>query len=1118
MTAQQSDTTVPQSKELSAVKQALLERRLRGDLKRVAPADTIPLRPNAEPTPLSYAQERIWFMCQLEPQTPAYNMYDVVRLRGQLNPAILTQSFQALIHRHQILRTRFITADGRPYQQILANIDFDIAVTNLQPLAQAEKEAKTQALILAEIRRPFDLAQCPLFRVSLLKQTDDDHILILTIHHIIFDEWSNELFWQELSALYQAFSRGQTPALPDLPIQYADFTLWHKQRLNKQSETQLTYWKKQLGVEFPPLQLPTDRRRPAQQTFRGAVTWLNFPDDLYAQVKALNQTYGATTFMTLLAAFQLLLHRYTGQTDILIGTPIANRSHSQTKNIIGLFLNTLVMRANFTDNPRFDDLLKRTRQTALDGYAHQDLPFEELVDALQPPRNASYNPVFQVMFVHQKSALDEIDLPGLAVSEVPVDIGVSKFDLTLFVRESEQGLSAGLEYNTDLFDPATADRILSHFKTLTASIVANPQQSVSDLQFITPNEQNTLLHQWNDTRLDLPRPPQIQHFIEKYAVQTPEAVAVVDDTTQLTYRQLDRRANQLAHFLQKLGVGPNSPVGLALERSVDMVVAILGVLKAGGAYLPLDPAYPPDRLAFMLTDTQAPVLLTLQKLADSLPKSAAQTVFIDAEWKAIAQENTTAPLIATTPENLAYVIYTSGSTGKPKGVPVSHRNLVHSTSARFEFYKNRVDRFLLLSSFTFDSSMAGIFWTLCQGGTLALPPQRIEQDMQQLAATIAERKISHILTLPSLYAILLEQTKPAQLASLRTVIMAGEECRQGLVKRHYARLPQAALFNEYGPTEGTVWSTAYKIPATFTGDRVPIGRPIPNMQNYILDRYGQPVPIGVPGELCIGGAGVTQGYLNRPELTAEKFVEYTFAGQPPARLYRTGDLARYLPDGNIEFLGRLDYQAKIRGFRIETGEIEVTLSQHPAVRQAVVVVHTPTEQTHATSKQLVAYVESAEGQQLTPSDLRRFLLDRLPDYMAPATFVLLKTLPVMPNGKVDRKKLPAPEINLPQTTDVAAVAPRTPLEEKLAAIWSSVLGVKVSGIYDNFFELGGHSLLIPLVIHKLREAFGLQLPLKTLFDNPTIADMAEQIETLQWVSAPVSTDTETDTLWEEYEI
>ena len=1071
-------------KGLSKAKQALLARRLRGNLNRMPQTDTIPVRANTGSIPLSYAQGRFWFLYQLDPRNPAYHMYNVVRLQGRLDIAILTKSFITLIQRHQILRTQFVAESSPPIQQIVTDINFEIPVTDLQSYPRSEKESPVQGWIRSEIRCPFDLTRCPLLRVSLLKQNDDDHILVLTIHHIISDEWSNELLWRELSILYRAFLSDQSPTLPNLPVQYADFTLWQKQRVNKQMETQFAYWKKQLDVDLSLLQLPTDHIRPAQQAFRGALKWVSFPDELSLRLKALNQAFGTTTFMTLLTAFQVLLHRYTRQTDILIGTPIANRKRPEIKNLIGLFLNTLVMRANFKDNPRFDDLVKQTRQTALDGYAHQDLPFEKLVDGLQPQRNTSYNPIFQVMFVHQKSAFEEIDIPGLTVSQMPVDIGVAKFDLTLFVEESSQGLSAGLEYNTDLFDSNTADRILGHFQTLLESIVEDPQQRVSNLQLITAAERDMLMHKWNNTRIGTPQPPQIQQFIEQRAAQNSEAVAVVDDANQLTYRELDRRANQLARFMLKIGVG-NTPVGLVLERSTDMIVAILGVLKAGGAYLPLDPASPPERLAFMLSDTQAPVLLTQKKIAGTLPDHKAKMVFIDAEWDVIAREDNTVPCIAAAPENLAYVIYTSGSTGKPKGVPVSHRNLVHSTSARFQFYEKNVNRFLLLSSFTFDSSVVGIFWTLCQGGTLVLPPQRIEQDIQKLVATIASRKISHILTLPSLYAILLEQADAKQLASLNTVIVAGEACRRGLVDLHYNRLPNAILFNEYGPTECTVWSTAYKIPATFEGNRVPIGRPIPNTQNYILDSHDQLVPIGVPGELCIGGAGVTSGYLNRPDLTAEKFIEYAIAGEPPTRLYRTGDLARYLPDGIIEFLGRIDHQVKLRGFRIEPGEVATVIGCHPAVLEAVVIV----QETNRQTKQLVAYVVGKNNDDQFLSDLKRFLKARLPDYMIPSVFVVIERMPRTENGKIDRGALPA-AIRKGVDVEKRHVSPRNPLEAELSRIWCKHLRVDNVGVMDNFFELGGDSLLALGLIADIKKKTGNHISLSALLNNPTIEGLA----------------------------
>ncbi len=1081
------NTNTNRGKSLSKAKQALLAKRLQGSLNRMPQTDSIPVHTDTASIPLSFAQERVWFMYQLDPRNPAYNMYNVVRLRGKLDIAILTQSFRTLIQRHQILRTRFVTENSHPVQQLVADIDFHIPVTELQSCPEPEEEGYIQVWIRSEIRSPFNLTQCPLIRVSLLKQNDDDHILVLTIHHIISDEWSNELLWREISVLYQAYSSDQSPTLPDLPVQYSDFTHWQKQRVSKQMETQFAYWREQLDVDLSLLQLPTDRIRPIQEALRGALKWVNFPDELYAKLKALNQAFGTTTFMTLLAAFQVLLYRYTRQTDILVGTPIANRNHPEIKNLIGLFLNTLVMRANFEDNPRFDDFAKQTRQTALDGYAHQDLPFEKLVDGLQPQRDTSYHPIFQVMFVHQKSAFEAIEIPGVTVSQMAVDIGVAKFDLTLFIEEHAQGLRAGLEYNTDLFNSNTADRILGHFQTLLESIVENPQQRVANLQLMPTAERDMLMHQWNHTAIPTPQPPQIQQFFEQCAAQNPEAVATVDDVKQLTYRELDKRANQLARFVRKLGVGANTPVGLLLERSVDMIVAILGVLKAGGAYLPMDPASPPERLAFMLSDAQAPVLLTHKQLAGKIPDHSANEVCIDAEWDRIVREDNTAPDIDSAPENLAYVIYTSGTTGKPKGVPVSHRNLVHSTSARFEFYKKNVDRFLLLSSYSFDSSVAGIFWTLCQGGTLVLPPQGIEMDIPALVATIASHGISHVLTLPSLYAILLEQADAKRLASLNTIIVAGEACRRGLVDLHYSRLPDRSLFNEYGPTECTVWSTAYKIPATFTADRVPIGRPIPNTQNYILDGHGQPMPIGVPGELCIGGAGVTLGYLNRPELTAEKFVEYTIADEAPIRLYRTGDLARYLPNGLVEYLGRIDHQVKIRGYRIEPKEIEAILDGHPAVATSVVI---PGKRKNDLQR-LYAYIEYNSNLKIGRSALRRFLRTKLPDYMIPAHLIAIDKMPLNANGKIDRDALPPPDRHA-VGSDQAYVAPRNQLEKTLSSIWAKRLHVDHVGITDNFFEIGGDSLLALRLIADMKNQTDIDISPADFFRHPSIETIVLQ--------------------------
>ena len=1038
---------------------------------------------------LSFAQERLWFLYHLFPEIPAYNVPLIMRLRGVMHIPALQKSLQALIDRHETLRTCFPTIDDQPAQVIRDDCPIPLLEHNLKNLPEAERETAVDKLIEEEIQRPFDLTNGPVIRAALLRMADQDHILLITLHHIVTDGWSRGIIQRDLSALYNAQVLQQTPELPALPIQYVDFAHWQRQWLTGEVlEDQLSYWRTHLA-EVSTLRLPTDRPRPPVQTHSGASFTFQLSKSLTQDLQALSRQSEVTLAMTLLAAFQALLGRYTGQTDIAVGTPIANRTRPDLENLVGFFVNSLVMLTDLSGDPTFRELLGRVHSVALGAYEHQDLPFEKLVAELQPERDFSRNPLFQVVFAFQNVPRETAAFHGLTIRPMANNITTTRMDLECFVWEINEELEVLLVFNTDLFDRDTIERFGTHFQKVLTEVVRDPDQAISDVQILTDTERKQILVEWNDTGLAYPRPPLIQQYIEQNAAQNPETVAVVDNVDQLTYQELNLQANQLAHYLRKLDVKANTTVGLLLERSIDMIIAILAVLKAGGAYLPLDPTHPQERLAFMLAETRTPVLLTRQKLAGLLSEYPANTVFIDCEWEVISREDRTAPQIAAEPENLAYVIFTSGSTGDPKGVPVSHQNLVHSTSARFHFYEECVDRFLLLSPFTFDSSMVGLFWTLCQGGTLVLSQHRVEQDIRQLAAIIAEYQISHLLTLPSLYALLLEQADATQLVSLRNVIVAGEECRGGLVDRHYTRLPQAALFNEYGPTEGTVWSTAYKIPANFEGDRVPIGRPIPNMQNYIFDCHGHLAPVGVPGELCIGGIGVTSGYLNRPELTAEKFIEHSFTAELSIYLYRTGDLARYLSDGNIEFLGRIDHQVKIRGYRIELGEIEAALVQHPAVGQVVVDVQGSDNQPDSKAKRLVAYVEPVNGQTVSVGEFRRFLLDRLPDYMVPAIFVMLDALPLTPNGKIDRRKLPEPDIDSGLGSGTAFVAPRTEVEEKLASIWSTVLGVKHVGIQDNFFELGGDSILSIQIIAKAAQQ-KIKLQPNHIFRYPSVAALA----------------------------
>jgi amino acid adenylation domain-containing protein len=1060
-----------------------------------------PIRPVSrnQNLPLSWNQQRLWFLAQLEPDSPVYNEPFTIRFPGAIDVDALSKALNEIIKRHESLRERFITIDGQPVQVIDPPSTFNLAVVDLRQFPEDQREAEALRLATRESKQLFDLTSGPLLRATLMQLADEDYRLFLTVHHIVIDGVSiYSVFVPELAALYEAFSTDKpslrhatlTP-LAELPIQYADFTLWQRQWLAGEIlESQLDYWKQQLRGDLPVLQLPYDRPRPAVQTFRGARQCLTLSKDLTSSLKTLSQQEGVTLFMTLLAAFKTLLYRYTEQEDIVVGTVSAGRNRPEIEGLIGFFLNTLVLRTDMSGSPSFRQLLGRVREITLGASAHEDLPFEKLIQTLQPDRNLSHNPLFQVAFVLEPP-MPSLNC-GWTMSQLDIQTDTAKLDLTLELDERPEGIIGRFEYNTDLFDASTISRMIDHFQTLLEGIVADPDKRLWELPLLRVAEQQQLMA-LNNTKADYPLEAYIHQLFEAQVERTPDAVAVVFEGEQLTYLQLNQRANQLAHHLQKLGVEPEMLVGICVERSLEMVVGLLGILKAGGAYLPLDPSYPQERLAFMLEDAQVSVLLTQQKLVPSLPEYKTHCFCLDTEWEVLAQESEEKPLSSVTTDNLAYTIYTSGSTGKPKGVLVTHQNLVHSTSARISYYSEPVTSFLLLSSFAFDSSIAGIFWTLCQGGILVLPPAKFQQELLQLTKFIPQHQVSHLLSLPSLYNLILEQAEPQQLTCLRTVIVAGEPCSRELIERHSKLLAHTSLFNEYGPTEGTVWSSVYHCQPSGVRTQVPIGRPIANMQIYLLDKYLNPVPIGVPGEIHIGGAGIARGYLNRPELTNQKFIPNPFSDEPGQRLYKTGDLARYLSDGNIEFLGRLDHQVKIRGFRIELGELESTLLQHPSVREIAVIAR----EDIPGDKRLVAYIVPNPEQTPTIDELRRFLKQKLPDYMVPGAFVLLDALPLTPNGKVDRRALPAPDQSRPDQS-VTFVAPRTPIEQQLADIWAEVLRLEQVGVHDNFFEFGGHSLLATQVISRLRQAFGVELPVRTLFEAPTVADLGARLETVRW--------------------
>ncbi|MDZ7376789.1 MAG: amino acid adenylation domain-containing protein [candidate division KSB1 bacterium] len=870
--------------------------------------------------------------------------------------------------------------------------------------------------------------------------------------------------------------------MPELPIQYADFAHWQKNWLSGEVlEKQLAYWKEKLAGSPPVIELPTDRPRPAVQSFKGSMISKRYSGELLQSLKAFCQKENVTLFMTLLAAFKTLLYRYSGQSDINVGTPHANRNRSELEGLIGFFVNTLVLRTDLSGDPNFKELVKRVRETALGAYAHQDLPFETLVEALQPQRDLSHTPLFQVMFVLQNAPAEKIELPGLTISPVPFESGTAKFDLSLVIFEEENGFTASFEYNSDLFDRSTIERMMEHFGIVLENVMADPEQKVSAVPIMSQAELNEMLYQWNKTQAEFPSHLCMHQWFENLAARNPDAIALTFAGKSLSYGEFNHRANQMARYLNKIGVGREHLVGICMERSIEMMIGIMGALKAGGAFIPLDPAYPPERLDYMITDSRISVLLTQQALVGLVNPHQAKVVCVDAEWAKIAQESDDNLNLEVDPTNLAYVIYTSGSTGKPKGTMLQHRGWCNLGRAQqLAFGQGEGDRVLQFSALSFDASVWEMVMALLSGATLSLTHREMLSTGQGLLQVLQQDEITMVTLPPSVLAVVPD----ADLPHLRTIITAGEACSADLVARWGKG---RRFFNAYGPTETTVCASMFLVPEGYRNNP-PIGKPIANFQLYVLDANWQPVPKGVPGELCIGGAGVARGYLNRPDLTAEKFIPDPFSKEKGARLYRSGDLVRYLPDGNIEFLGRIDHQVKVRGFRIELGEIEAALKDHPDILDAAAIVR----EDRPGDKRIVAYLIPETGKELTVGDLRSYLRERLPEYMVPSAFMTLSEFPLSPSGKVDRKRLPAPDLSRPELGS-EYVAPRNETEERLAAICAELLNLKQVGVYDNFFELGGHSLLATQFISHIRDAFQVELPLRTLFEFPTIADLAQKV-------------------------
>ncbi len=1092
--------------------------------------------------PLSYTQKSFWFLYQLNPNSAAYNMPFAVRIRSKLDVSAFRDALQTLVDRHQSLRTTYMAFEGTPIQLVHERYQMPFEVIDVSDWSQETLHAR----VIKESERAFDLEQGPVLRAQLFSTAEDDHIFLLTVHHIALDLWSLEVIVDEIGQLYAANASGVKPSLPSPDVQYKDFVQWQLQMLAGPKGDQLrAFWQEQLSGELPVLNLPTDRPRPAVQTYNTSIHAFTFSPECSRQMKAFAKTENVSFYTLLLSAFFLLLHRYTGQDDILVGAPTSGRSKTEFENIAGYFVNPIVLRATIEGNPSLHSFLKKIHRIVLQGFDHQDYPSHLLPEELHLNHDPGHPQLFQTIFMLQElhrlrdaSSLmtgepgQQSKIGGLLME--PYNTGEDTMifvDLLLMMYEEEDRLSASWQYNSDLFDAATVERMAEHFEILLTGMLTETERPISELPLLTEKERHTLLEEWTATQIAYPDQDCIQHLFERQAADTPDAEALVFTSLEtgeriaLTYQELNRKANQLAHYLGELGVGAEVLVGVCMERSIDMVIALLGILKSGGAYLPIDPTYPEERIRYMLEDSQISVLLTQQQLLEQLPSDLTGSeqdlsiIALDSKWEKIETQAYENPESQTVVENLAYMIYTSGSTGKPKGVMLSHRGLLNLCEVqRRTFRKTPESRVLQFASFSFDASISEIFVTFLAGATLHIAPQNDLMPGPPLSQTLRQNTISVVTLPPSALSVMDDEEFP----DLKTIVSAGEACSAEIVTRWQ---PGRVFLNAYGPTEGTVCATINEDITPETASF--IGKAIANTQIYILDQYFNPVPIGVPGELCFGGISLARGYRNRPDLTAEKFIPNPFLPaindrsqsermlkhpqnlessdsrlQPASalslgidaqgsRLYRTGDLARYLPDGNLEFLGRIDHQVKIRGYRIELGEIEAMLENHPDVHEAVVLAKEET----SGAQQLIAYVvpehEMSEDD-LIPQ-LRHFLQEKLPGYMVPSVFMMVDTFPLTPNGKVDRKALPALDQSR-ASLQQEFVAPRSEVEELLADIWAEILDRERIGVYDDFFELGGNSLLAIQLLSRIRDVFDVQIPIHKLFTTKNIEDVTIIIE------------------------
>ncbi|GAA4882288.1 hypothetical protein GCM10023311_00450 [Flaviramulus aquimarinus] len=1049
--------------------------------KTVMPA--IAKAPEGICIPLSPGQERLWFLQQMYPGNPFYNYSEIYTFNGKLNQDILIESLKRVYSDHDILRTTYHLEENEVFQKVDENATISIATYDLSALPNAEREIERKKIMEADATKSFDLSISPLVIATLIKIDSEKHILQITLHHIATDKWSMRLFREHLASYYRALSNNKA-SIPSkrTEIQYADYAYWLKSK--KVNVNYLNYWKKKLSGEIPNLNLPTNYTRPVKPSFKGAASYTQiFDSELSAKLLSLSKQLGTTPYVLMLSVYYVFLHRYSGQTDILIGSPVTNRDQKALESLIGFFNDTIILRTNVESTMSFSNLVKEVRKNTLEAFANKDVPFNVLVNELKIERSLSINPFFQTMFLYHSVPENPFFDENVSLTHTWVDAKVSKFDLTIYISEEDGILSSTFEYASDLFQESTINRFQNYFKSLIEGVVLNPNQSISEIPMLTDNEKQFLLNQEKTISTNFIEFTGIHNIIESIAKKHPDRLALTFGENSISYKELNEKANHLAQELLGNATKNNAIVGLCIERSLDMIIGLLGILKAGCAYLPIDPNYPFQRINFMLKDAKVDNIVTQTSLLSLFNEFETNTVLIDTINSKNTFNTTTLPIVKET--DLAYVIYTSGSTGQPKGVPITHKNIINSTDGRLDFYDENPSAFLLMSSISFDSSKAGIFWTLCTGGNLIITEKRVEQDIEQIANIIEKHKISHTLMLPSLYHVILENIETAKLKSLTTVIVAGEACSKPLCETHLKNMPNVSLYNEYGPTEASVWCMAHKIETQdLVKEQIPIGKPVANAKIYLLNSNKNIVPIGVLGEIYVGGQGLSKGYLNRLDLTNTVFIENPF--NTNEKLYKTGDLGKYRNDGSIEFSGRLDQQIKIRGFRVELDEIENNINNNILVKQAIVLVKKDNRKT----KRLIAYIKPNDL--FDEKELKQNLKQELPDYMIPNRFIIIDNFPLLPNGKVDKKSLEKIEpISKPNfNNDIKK--PINDIEQKLLEIWESILNIKSLSTTDNFFEIGGDSISSIQFIAKARKA-GIMISPNQIFDYQTIKELASYI-------------------------